>query len=109
MQGEVDNVFSTLETRHMQASIDLPQAFSVRDENEFYPIQHLMGRLNPKLMVARLTTGRHIHGGPTVVWGLVYLDRHKPAKNDVDAALKAAGYDFAQNGPVQTAILWGAE
>jgi hypothetical protein len=109
MDGGVERVFSTLEKRHMQSSIDLPQAFSVRDENEFYPIQHLMSRLNPKLIVARVTTGRHIHGGPTVVWGLVYLDRHKPAKKDVELALKAAGYDLTQNGPVQTAILWGAE
>ena len=48
----------------MQTSIDLPQSFSVRDENEFFPIQHLMSRLNPKLTVTRITTGRHVHGGP---------------------------------------------
>ena len=32
----------------MQAKINLPSAFSVRDENEFYPIQHLVARLNPE-------------------------------------------------------------
>ncbi len=28
----------------MQTQIDLPKAFSVRDEHESYPIQHLMAR-----------------------------------------------------------------
>ena len=93
----------------MQTSIDLPQSFSVRDENEFFPIQHLMSRLNPKLTVTRITTGRHVHGGPTVVWGLVHLDGKKPSKNVVETALKAAGFDFEHNGPVQTSIVWGAE
>jgi hypothetical protein len=93
----------------MQAAIDLPQAFSVRDENEFYPIQHLTSRMNPKIIVARVATGRHVHGGPTVVWGLAYLDPHKPTKAEVEAALKAAGYDFAQNGPMHSTLLWGAE
>jgi len=93
----------------MQAAIDLPQAFSVRDENEFYTIQHLTSRMNPKIIVARVATGRHIHGGPTVVWGLAYMDPHKPTKAEVEAALKAAGYDFGQNGPVQSTLLWGAE
>jgi hypothetical protein len=37
----------------MQAKIELPKAFSVRDEHEFLPIQHLMGRLNPKLSVGK--------------------------------------------------------
>ena len=27
----------------MQATVKLPKAFSLRDENEFYPVQHLMG------------------------------------------------------------------
>jgi hypothetical protein len=93
----------------MQTSIDVPQAFSVRDENEFYPIRHLMGRLNPKLAVTRVTTGRHVHGGPTVVWGLVHLTGQAPAAEAIEAALKKAGYDFTQNGPVHSAVMWGAE
>jgi hypothetical protein len=82
--GEVGNVFCTLETQDMQTSIDMPQSFSVRDENEFFPIQHLMSRLNPKLTVSRVATGRHVHGGPTVVWGLVHLEGKKPSKKEVE-------------------------
>ena len=93
----------------MQTSIDLPQAFSVRDENEFYPIQHLLTRLNPKLMVTRVATGRHVHGGPTVVWGLVYLDGKKPSPSAVETALKTAGFDSNGNVAVQASCLWGAE
>ena len=33
----------------MHAGIELPKAFSVRDEHEFLPIQHLLARLNPQL------------------------------------------------------------
>ena len=32
----------------MLTKIQLPKAFSVRDEHEFYPMQHLMARLNPE-------------------------------------------------------------
>ncbi|MFW6169168.1 MAG: hypothetical protein ACODAD_01675 [Planctomycetota bacterium] len=93
----------------MQTSIDIPQAFSVRVENEFYPIRHLLSRLNPKLIVTRIATGRHIHGGPTVVWGLVHLLGERPPREEVEAALRAAGFDFANNVAVQTSCLWGAE
>ena len=37
----------------MQTQIELPKAFSIRDENEFLPIQHLMARLNPNLGVGK--------------------------------------------------------
>lgn len=93
----------------MQTSIDVPQAFSVRDENEFYPIQHLVSRLNPKLAVTRVTTGRHIHGGPTVVWGIVHLSEQTLATEEVEAALRTAGYDFGHDGAVRPALIWGAE
>ena len=93
----------------MQTSIDLPQAFSVREENEFFPIQHLLDRLNPKLIVTRVATGRHINGGPTVVWGLVHLAGRTPAKDEVETALKQAGYDFSVGGPIHSSCLWGAE
>lgn len=89
----------------MQATVDLPKAFSVRDENEFYPIQHLMARLNAKLMVRRVGTGRHVNGGPTVWWGLVHLDGQLPTKKEVETALKQAGYDFGHNVLVQTSSL----
>lgn len=85
----------------MQTTIGIPQAFSVRDEHEFYPFQHLMARLNPELRVVQIATGVHIHGGCTVLWGLVYQDGQVLGMKDVEAALKRAGYDFAHNGPIQ--------
>jgi hypothetical protein len=89
----------------MQTTIEIPQAFSVRDEHEFYPFQHLLARLNPELRVVQIATGVHIHGGCTVLWGLVYQDRQPPTKEDVEAALKRAGYDFTHNGPSQVSVL----
>jgi hypothetical protein len=58
----------------MQAAIELPKAFSVRDDRELPLIQDLMARLNPKLLVIQVATGVHVDGGSTVNWGLVYLD-----------------------------------
>ena len=62
----------------MHAKVELPKAFSVRDEHEFLPIQHLMARLNPKLRVKEVATGVHVNGGGTVFWGLVYLNDKPP-------------------------------
>ena len=93
----------------MQTSIELPQAFSVRIENEFHPIRHLLSRLNPRLIVTRVATGRHVNGGPTVVWGLVHLEGEKPTQEEVENALKAAGFDIANNIAIQASCLWGAE
>lgn len=93
----------------MQTKVVLPQAFSVRDENEFYPIQHLLSRMNPDLIVTRVATGRHIHGGPTVVWGLVHAHGSQPSQKEVEAALKQAGFDVGNNATLRTSCLWGAE
>ena len=93
----------------MQATIDLPTAFSVRDEHEFYPIQHLMARMNSKLMVNHVGTGRHVNGGPTVFWGLVYLDGQLPTRKEMESALKQAGYDFGHNTLIQASSLWSSE
>ena len=79
----------------MQSTIDLPKAFSVRDDHEFLPIQHLLARLNPKLTVAQVATGVHINGGPTVFWGLVCLEGQPPTKKEMESALREAGFDFA--------------
>ena len=38
----------------MHTKVELPKAFSVRNEREFLPIQHLMARLNPKLLVRQI-------------------------------------------------------
>jgi hypothetical protein len=89
----------------MQAKIELPKAFSVREENEFYAFQHLMARLNSKLMVKQVTTGVHVDGGCTVLWGLVYLDGQSPSKKEVEAALKEAGFNFVHNILTQAACV----
>jgi hypothetical protein len=84
----------------MEATIQLPQAFSVRDEHEFYPMQHIMARLNPNLLVEQVATGRHVNGNYTVLWGLVYLEGHLPKIQDIEGALEEAGYDFSHNKPI---------
>ena len=81
----------------MQSVIQVPKAFSVRDEHEFFPIQHLLGRLNPKLVVTQVATGMHVNGGCTVFWGLVHDEEQKLTRKDVETALREAGYDFAHN------------
>jgi hypothetical protein len=93
----------------MQAAIDLPKAFSVRDENEVNPIQHLMARLNPKLVVRHVGTGRHVKGGSTVFWGVVCLDGQLPTKKQVETALRQAGYDFGHNVLIQASGLWSGD
>ena len=90
----------------MHAKIELPKAFSVRDEHEFLPIQHLMARLNPKLVVKQIATGVHVDGSGTVFWGLVYLNGEPPSKKKVEIALREAGFDFAHNVLTQAAFVW---
>ena len=85
----------------MQTTVNLPRAFSVRDENEFYPIQHLMVRMNPALRVARVATGVHVNGGSTVLWGLVYLNDDSLSEKTVKKSLKDAGLDFQHNVLIQ--------
>jgi len=84
----------------MRVHVELPKAFSVRDENEFYPIRHLMARLNPKLAVAQVGTGLHVQGTYCVFWGIVYHEDKLPSRKEVEAALKEAGFDFARNPPI---------
>ena len=90
----------------MHTKVELPKAFSVRDEHEFFPIQHLMGRLNPKLTVKQVATGVHVDGGSTVLWGIVYLNGEPPSKNNVEHALREAGFDFVHNVLTQVAFVW---
>jgi len=78
----------------MQVSMRLPVAFSVRDEHEFFPMLYLMARINPKLRVTQVVTGRHVNGGCTMLWGLVYQDGQRLTQPDVKAALRDAGFDF---------------
>ena len=90
----------------MHAKVELPKAFSMRDEHEFLPIQHLMSRLNPRLLVKTVATGVHVDGGSTVRWGLVYLNGEPPSKKKVETALREAGFDFVHNVLTQAAFVW---
>ena len=90
----------------MKATIDLPKAFSVRDDRELPLIQDLMARLNPKLLVVQVATGLHVHSGCTVNWGLVYLDGQPLTDQDVQAALEEAGLDFQHNAEIQPSRIW---
>ena len=85
----------------MQATIELPKAFSIGEYCELPLIQDLMARLNPKLLVTQVATGVHVDGGYTVNWGLVYLDGQPPTDADVAAALKEAGLDAQHNAEIQ--------
>jgi hypothetical protein len=90
----------------MKAAVDLPKAFSVRDDRELPIIQDLMTRLNPNILVAQVATGVHIDGGYTVNWGLVYMDGQPPTDEDVAAALKEAGLDAQHNAEIQPSRIW---
>ena len=87
----------------MHSKVELPKAFSVRDEHEFLPIQHLMGRMNPQFVVKQIATGVHLDGGGTVFWGLVYLQSEPPSRKKAEMALREAGFDFAHNVLTQAA------
>ena len=93
----------------MEAKMELPQAFSVRDDHEFFPMQHLMSRLNPKIVVEQVGTGVHVKGGCTVFWGIVYHEDHPLTKSEVEGALRRAGFDFAHNVLTQIAQFWSKE
>lgn len=84
----------------MKVNVDLPKAFSVRDENEFYPIRHLTARLNPKLSVAQVATGIHVSGTHSVFWGIVFHEDKLHNRKEVETALRDAGFDFARNPPM---------
>jgi hypothetical protein len=90
----------------MKAAVELPKAFSVRDDRELPLVQDLMARLNPKLLVAQVATGMHVDGGCTVNWGLVYLDGQPLTDADVAAALKEAGLDAQHNAEIQPPRIW---
>jgi hypothetical protein len=83
----------------MQANIATPKAFSVRDDHEFAAFKHLMVRLNPQLRVTEVGQGLHVNGQNTVYWGLVHVEGQKIAKAEFEAALREAGFDFAQGIP----------
>ena len=90
----------------MQAIIELPTAFSVPDDCELPLIQDLMARLNPKLSVIQVATGLHVDGGYTVNWGLIYMGGQPLTDEDLQAALKDAGFDMQHNEEIQSSHIW---
>ena len=84
----------------MQVNIQLPSAFSVHDENEFFAFQHLLARMNPQIRVTQVATGVHVNGGCTVYWGLVHHDDQIVTKDSLKTALAEAGFDFGHNPPL---------
>ena len=89
----------------MQVVVEVPRAFSVRGENEITPMQHLVARLNPQLVVKQIATAVHVAGGGTVLWCLVCLEGQSLTKEDVEAALREAGFDFEQSDLAQAGNL----
>jgi hypothetical protein len=81
----------------METTIQVPKAFSVRDENEFLAFKHLMARLNPDLRVREVGAGLHVGSGCTVYWGLVSLEGQRVPRDEFDEALREAGFDFEHN------------
>ena len=90
----------------MLTKVQLPKAFSVRDDHEFYPLQHLMARLNPGLMVKQVATGVHVDGGGTVFWGVVYSGDSPPTRQQVIEALREAGFDFNHKTLNPVDLVW---
>lgn len=81
----------------MDTMIQVPKAFSVRDDNEFLAFKHLMARLNPGLRVRQVGMGLHVSSGYTVFWGLVSHEDQRVTREEFDEALREAGFDFEHN------------
>ncbi len=93
----------------MKTTVTLPAAFSVRDANEFLPMQHVMARMDSNITVTQVATGRHVNGGAAVLWGLVHKEGQPLAKKDVEDALREAGFDFAHDASIQASKLWAVK
>jgi len=89
----------------MKTTVEVPKAFSARAENEIDMIQHLMTRLNPRLVVKQVASAMHVGGGGTVLWGVVCMDGEPLTKEDADSALQEAGFDFEHSDLAEAANL----
>jgi hypothetical protein len=81
----------------METTIEVPKAFSVRDDHEFLAFKHLMARLNPRLRVRQVGMGLHVNSGFTVFWGLVSLENQRVTPQEFHDALAEAGFDFGHS------------
>jgi hypothetical protein len=82
----------------MEATIQIPKAFSVRDDHEFLAFKHLMARLNPRLRVRQVGMGLHRNSGYTVFWGLVALEGQRVTREEFEEALREAGFASEHHG-----------
>ena len=89
----------------METTIEVPKAFSVRDDNEFLAFKHLMARLNPQLRVRQVGMGLHVNSGYTVYWGLVSLEDQRVTPEEFHEALAEAGFDFGHT-PAASSTRW---
>jgi hypothetical protein len=90
----------------MQAVVELPRAFSVRDDHELQLVQDLLARMNPLLLATQVATGLHVNGGRTVNWVVVYVNGQPLTEKEVRAALEEAGLDFRHNEEIQPSRVW---
>lgn len=81
----------------MQITLELPLAFSVRDDHEISIIQDLVQRIDARLVVILAATGMHKSGGATVNWGVIHLAGPVPGESLIQAALQKAGFDARHN------------
>ncbi len=93
----------------MKTTVTLPAAFSVRDANEFFPMRHVMARLNSKVTVTEVATGRHVNGGEIVLWGIIQKEGQPLTKCEVEDALREAGFDFAHDASIRPSNLLAAD
>jgi hypothetical protein len=82
----------------MEITIQIPKAFSVRDELEFIAFKDLMARLNPQLRIRQVGIGLHINGVYSVYWGLVHREGQRISRAEFEAAMREAGFNFKQSG-----------
>ena len=78
----------------METTIQVPKAFSVRDDHEFLAFKHLMARLNPQLRVRQVGMGLHVDSGYTVFWGLVSFGGPAGGPRGVRRGPPRSGLDF---------------
>jgi hypothetical protein len=84
----------------MKTTVNVPKAFSVRDEHEFLAFRHLMNRLNIDLQIEEVGQGLHVNGGSTVYWGVVFLKGNRPSKEEIVKVMEEAGFDNKHNGAI---------
>ena len=91
----------------MHTKVELPKAFSVRDEHEFLPDSALDGAAESRSSwSSKWRRACMWTAAEPSFWGLVYLNGEPPSKKKVENALREAGFDFVHNVLTQAATVW---